>query len=122
MAARKEVAPRQPRRVPFIHLDFGRRQNGAKRPAKELLPNLIIVFLGLGAVLMGIEWMDAVAVSEAQAALARPELTPDETAILAQSLADARDADAANDNLINTALGALAATLIQLTRRNGDGK
>ena len=120
MAARKAVAPRPARRVPFIHFDFGRKAPSSKPKAKELMPNLLYVFTGLAAVLMGMEWMDGQAVAAAQAALDRPNLTPDETEVLAQSLADARDADAANDNLINTALGALAATLIQLTRRNGD--
>ena len=117
-AAKRPV--KQPRRVPFIHFDFGRKQPPAKLRPRELMPNLITVFLGLSCVLMGIEWFDAQAIAEAQAALARPNLTPAETTALAASLSEARAADAANDDLMNTALGALAATLITLSKRNGD--
>ena len=92
-----------------------------KRRARELMPNLLIVVLVISAIIIGLECFDWLTVSAAQAALARPDLTPGETAMLGEILKDVIEADNGNDGLVKYAVGGVNGVLLALTQRNGFG-
>ena len=120
MAARKPVATRPARRVPFIHFDFGRKAPAAKPKARELMPNFVILLLVLISAAVGIELADSYAIAQAQAALDQINLTPAETAARAKALQQAIEADTGNDEIIKLIIVALAGVVPALAKRNGD--
>ena len=93
------------------------------RPAKELMPNLLTVVLGLLCLIAGLEWIDErgvnAAIDAASKMLANPLLTDADRQAAIKSIADARAADAANDDVVKYGVGAIGGVLLSLTRRNG---
>ena len=95
------------------------------RPAKELMPNLLTVVLGMLCLIAGLEWIDErgvnTAIEAANKMLKNPLLTDADRQAAIKTIADARTADAANDDVVKYGVGAIGGVLLALAKRNGNG-